>query len=349
MPTRIQIRGGTAAEWAAVNPVLAERELGVDEDTGVLKIGNGVTAWANLNPVAGGSGGTGTGVHNDLTGRSAADAHPTAAVTGLDAALGARALSTDARLSDQRTPTDGSVTAIKLADSAVVSRVLNDGSVTDVKVSAANRDGTAATPSMRTLGVGASQALPGDHASTTNARTPTAHQASHATGGGDVLTPADIGAATVAALAGLAANGVSVGPMWQEPSARVAWPENLIAASPASGARSTLYDQSPDGVTAGTIDYPVWLPAGTWKATVEAHTGPVAGIGEVLLDGTSFGTFDAYSASGTYPAKAFRPVTVVTVTVTGMHTVTVRKTGAKNASATGYIALFIAAHLRKTG
>ena len=35
------------------------------------------------------SGGGGSSVHNDLTGRSAADAHPTSAITGLDAALAA--------------------------------------------------------------------------------------------------------------------------------------------------------------------------------------------------------------------------------------------------------------------
>lgn len=38
-----------------------------------------------------------------------------------------------------------------------------DGSVTTAKVAAANRDGTAATASMRTLGTGAQQSLPGDH------------------------------------------------------------------------------------------------------------------------------------------------------------------------------------------
>lgn len=36
-----------------------------------------------------GSGGGGSSVHNDLAGRSAADAHPTSAITGLDAALAA--------------------------------------------------------------------------------------------------------------------------------------------------------------------------------------------------------------------------------------------------------------------
>jgi len=41
---------------------------------------------------------------------------------------------------------------------------LKDLGVTDAKVAAANKDGVAATPSMRTLGTGAQQAAPGDHA-----------------------------------------------------------------------------------------------------------------------------------------------------------------------------------------
>jgi hypothetical protein len=51
-------------------------------------------------------------------------------------------VTTDARLSDQRTPLDGSVT--------------------DAKVAAANKDGAAGTPSLRTLGTGAQQAARGN-------------------------------------------------------------------------------------------------------------------------------------------------------------------------------------------
>ena len=51
MAAIIQIRGGTAAQWTTVNPVLADRELGVETDTLKLKIGNGVDAW-NLLPYA---------------------------------------------------------------------------------------------------------------------------------------------------------------------------------------------------------------------------------------------------------------------------------------------------------
>lgn len=67
----------------------------------------------------------------------------------------------DSRLSDQRIPVDGSVTAAKVA--------------------AANRDGTAATPSMRTLGTGATQACAGNDTRLADTRTPTPLSPSPAT------------------------------------------------------------------------------------------------------------------------------------------------------------------------
>ena len=44
----IQIRKGTAAQWAQANPILANGEPGYITDTGRIKIGNGSTAFANL-------------------------------------------------------------------------------------------------------------------------------------------------------------------------------------------------------------------------------------------------------------------------------------------------------------
>jgi hypothetical protein len=46
--TTIKLRGGTAAAWAAVNPVLAAREAGLELDTSRIKVGDGATAWASL-------------------------------------------------------------------------------------------------------------------------------------------------------------------------------------------------------------------------------------------------------------------------------------------------------------
>lgn len=48
MATQIQHRRGTASEWTAANPVLAEGELGLVTDTGRFKIGDGATAWDSL-------------------------------------------------------------------------------------------------------------------------------------------------------------------------------------------------------------------------------------------------------------------------------------------------------------
>jgi hypothetical protein len=48
MAQRIQLRRGTAAQWAATNPVLASGEIGVETDTRQFKFGNGATAWNSL-------------------------------------------------------------------------------------------------------------------------------------------------------------------------------------------------------------------------------------------------------------------------------------------------------------
>ncbi|GHU73432.1 hypothetical protein AGMMS49992_11970 [Clostridia bacterium] len=47
--------GGTAARMAANNPVLKNRELGVETDTRRIKIGNGSTTWNNLDYIATGT------------------------------------------------------------------------------------------------------------------------------------------------------------------------------------------------------------------------------------------------------------------------------------------------------
>ena len=46
--TTIKLRRGTASEWTASNPVLAEGEPGFEKDTGKYKLGDGVTAWNSL-------------------------------------------------------------------------------------------------------------------------------------------------------------------------------------------------------------------------------------------------------------------------------------------------------------
>jgi hypothetical protein len=54
MASQIQLRRDTAANWLSVNPILAQGELGVETDTGRMKLGNGVDSWDELayNPFA---------------------------------------------------------------------------------------------------------------------------------------------------------------------------------------------------------------------------------------------------------------------------------------------------------
>jgi hypothetical protein len=46
--TVIQLRRDTAANWSTNNPILAKGEMGFEYDTGLFKIGDGVTAWSGL-------------------------------------------------------------------------------------------------------------------------------------------------------------------------------------------------------------------------------------------------------------------------------------------------------------
>lgn len=43
-----QQRYDTATNWSAKNPVLLVGEIGIESDTGKLKVGNGITAWNSL-------------------------------------------------------------------------------------------------------------------------------------------------------------------------------------------------------------------------------------------------------------------------------------------------------------
>lgn len=48
MAVRLQLRRGTAAQWSAANPLLAEGEMAVELDTGKFKVGDGIRNWNQL-------------------------------------------------------------------------------------------------------------------------------------------------------------------------------------------------------------------------------------------------------------------------------------------------------------
>lgn len=52
----IQLRGDTTTNWAEENPVLEDREPGLDTDLGLVKYGDGVTEWLDLPFAAGADG-----------------------------------------------------------------------------------------------------------------------------------------------------------------------------------------------------------------------------------------------------------------------------------------------------
>ena len=64
LKTKFQLRRGNAEVWARNNPILERGEPGFEIDTGRLKIGNGETAWNDLEYLAPQSG-AGGGVQPD--------------------------------------------------------------------------------------------------------------------------------------------------------------------------------------------------------------------------------------------------------------------------------------------
>lgn len=48
MAVQIQLRRGTAGAWTTANPILAAGEFGLESDTSLFKVGDGVTAWTSL-------------------------------------------------------------------------------------------------------------------------------------------------------------------------------------------------------------------------------------------------------------------------------------------------------------
>lgn len=78
------------------------------------------------------------------------------------------AVGNDARLSDQRTPTDNTVTGgatgagVKLQQRTIQAINIALATITDAEVAAANKDGVVGLASLRTIGTGAQQALAGN-------------------------------------------------------------------------------------------------------------------------------------------------------------------------------------------
>lgn len=122
---RVQQKRGTASALASVNPMPAAGELVWDSTENAIKIGDGSTAWNSLAYVT-------------ATPRShthSADAITSGTVAYARLPVGSTSSTVcagdDGRLSDSRTPTDGSVTTAKIADSNVTYAKIQNVSATD--------------------------------------------------------------------------------------------------------------------------------------------------------------------------------------------------------------------------
>lgn len=339
--SRIQLRRGTAPQWTAANPVLAAGEPGVETDTGRTKVGDGVTAWSAL-PYSGGTGAmpdattTAKGavqLAGDLAGTAAAPAVPGLAAKAADAAVvhlagaetvtGAKnftgglgsggsavVVTTDARLSDQRTPTDGSVTDAKVAPGAGIARsklaaltivdadVSASAAIAEAKLALAS-DAAANVASRRTLGRGAQQAVGGTDPALSDARTPTAHGLTHGEDGPDPL------------YLGLARAAVNA------PTRVETFPRGLVGASPnlTAGNRFLTYFRAAatltiSNITTGTgggaaMSGPTTCRVGLFTA---AANGDLTSVAMLASDTTMWAaTFNPYTrplaAANGYPAS----------------------------------------------
>ncbi|HZP15568.1 MAG TPA: hypothetical protein VFA96_07085 [Nocardioides sp.] len=165
--------------------------------------GSGNGAWQ---PASGGGAGTVVSV-NHVSPDGAGNITLTAANVGADA-TGAAAAAQSAAISAAEANaastylplTGGALSGPLAMGNHKVTGVANGTVATDVAA-------LGQVPVVGAAGSGAGNALSANDATTTNARTPTAHASTHATGGSDVLTPAAIGA--VATSAAGAANGVA--------------------------------------------------------------------------------------------------------------------------------------------
>ena len=50
---KLKPRNDTYSNWASKNPVLEKGEMGIESDTGLFKVGNGISAWDKLAYVGG--------------------------------------------------------------------------------------------------------------------------------------------------------------------------------------------------------------------------------------------------------------------------------------------------------
>jgi hypothetical protein len=192
MATRIQKRRDTAANWTAVNPVLAQGEEGIELDTNKEKIGNGTTAWNSLPYKTLGLTPSAIGAATAAQGAKADSAVQPAGLTKAAVGLGNVDNTSDAN--KPVSTAQAAALAVKADTTSVVAAVAAHEAAADPHpgyLTAAEGNAAYATAAQ---GTKADTAIQPGNPALSDPRTPTAHKSSHSAGGNDALSPADIGA-----------------------------------------------------------------------------------------------------------------------------------------------------------
>lgn len=151
---------------------------------------------------------------------------------------------------------------------------IKSGGITDTQVASANKDGTAGTASLRTLGTSATQATAGNDSRLSDARTPTAHAATHKNGGGD-----EVAVATAAANAiPKAGAGGTLSATWLP---ALSGDVTSSAGSAATTVGKITETGGPTTLTIGTITDGQFL-----KRAGSTVVSSAAGTGDALTSGT---------------------------------------------------------------
>lgn len=97
------------------------------------------------------------------------------------------------------------------------------------------------------------------------------------------------------------------------------------------------YNQSGGGATVEELTYDVVLRGGSWNFVAYHLLGPNLGNFTVLLDGVESATIDTYAVGY---GSTYTQILTGTAALAGVHTVTIRKKGTKNASSSAYYILW---------
>lgn len=88
--------------------------------------------------------------------------------------------------------------------------------------------------------------------------------------------------------------------------------------------------------TGDTMNWQMWHQPGSYVLDLAGYQAPAFGIGQLLLDGVSLGTFDQYNAVDAIGTVYQPNMASYSIGSAGLHTLTVRVTGTKNPSASAF-------------